>query len=134
MKKARAHGHRALFTAQSDALDQACRRRLRSQTKATIASTAAKASRPVEASISGTLVTEEPTALSDPTVALDEDAPELESVVEDDPPEALDPPELPGRLERPPMAKTVAVDIANAVAVASAVAASLNTVTVSSLF
>lgn len=94
------------------------------------------ASSPVDASISGTLVTGELTALSDPTIALEEELPELESVAEDDPPEApeaLDPPELPGRLERPPMAKTVAVDIANVVAVASAVAASLNTVTVSSL-
>lgn len=91
------------------------------------------ASSPVDASISGTLVTGELTALSDPTIALEEELLELESVAEDDPPEALDPPELPGRLERPPMAKTVAVDIANVVAVARPVAASLNTVTVSSL-
>jgi hypothetical protein len=111
---------------------------LRSHTKATIARTAANARRPVEASISGTLATEDPIALSLPPAAEDdtEDEPEEDRLTEDDPPEPpcmLEPPDPPGRLERPPIAKTAAEDIANVVAVASAVAASLNTVTVRSL-
>lgn len=117
---------------------------MRSHTKATIARTAAIARRPVEASISGTLATEDPIALSLLPVAEDdtedaEDEPEEDRLTEDDPPEPPDmlelpePPDPPGRLDRPPIANTAAEDIANVVAVASAVAASLNTVTVRSL-
>ena len=102
------------------------------------------ARRPVDASISGTLVTDEPTALSlpdtedDPSEEVDEVLPDVDTLDEyDPPPDEYDPPELLdwplGRLERPPMASTAAEDIAKAVTVVSAVAANLNTVTVRSL-
>lgn len=99
------------------------------------------ARRPVDASISGTLVTEDPTALSLPDRGeddiedeLDEALPDEDTLDEYDPPALLELPEPLGRPERPPMANTVAVDIAKVVTVASAVAANLNTVTLGSSF
>jgi hypothetical protein len=66
------------------ALAQARRRRLRSHTKATTARTAASASRPVDASISGTLVTVPPPGTPSPTES--GVVPEVDKEPDDDPP------------------------------------------------